>query len=239
MKICAALVGMRRPFGWLAFSLERRRDAPPASFFPACWLEPDWQGNRPPPRPAPAPSPHRRPAMRGRQTPWGPGPGAGRARRRPRPRPPGLSARAGPRRSRHPPPPAVAARFAVPPGLEALPQGGLTVAGRGGRGSATARRLDSPLAVLGQSLAAGPPGARGADRPGLRPGRRCLRPPGGSAWPAPWRSKQALAAGGLPATQDRISVPLGRTADAVDAVDVQPPSPFPFFFFFFFFSPPP
>ena len=148
-----------------------------------------------------------------------PGPGV------PAPAPPApadLSAAPGP--AQPPPAPPRSPPPAVPPGLEALPQGGLRLRFAAGAEGPPPAALDS-LTELGRSLGAGPPG------------RVVLT--GQASGPAADVSaarrlslaralavKQALAAGGLPATRIDIR-PLGRTADAVDAVDVQPPEPEP------------
>jgi outer membrane protein OmpA-like peptidoglycan-associated protein len=118
------------------------------------------------------------------------------------------------------PPPIEARPFTLPPGMEALPQGIWRL--RFAQGSETPPRAAEPaLTELGRRLAAGPEGRvvllAQASGPAadVSTARRLSLARGLAV-------KEALVSGGLPAT--RIDVrPLGRTEEAADAVDVQPP----------------
>ncbi|MCB4821784.1 OmpA family protein [Roseicella aerolata] len=121
-----------------------------------------------------------------------------------------------------PPPaaPVAAARpFALPPGMEALPEGAWRLRFSPGA-EAPPRTAEPALAELGRRLAAGPEGrvvllAQASGPADISAARRLSLARGVAV-------KEALVAGGLPATRIDIR-PLGRTGDATDAVDVQPP----------------
>jgi len=110
--------------------------------------------------------------------------------------------------------------LALPSGMEALPQGGWRVHFAPGR-LGLAESATATLAELGRRLAARPQGritlyaqASGPEADVSAARRASLA--------RALAVKQALATGGLPPT--RIDVrPMGRTEEAVDAVDVQPP----------------
>ena len=133
------------------------------------------------------------------------------------PAPANLAARPGPAPPQPAPP--AARPFALPPGVEALPDGAWRLRFPEGR-DAPPPAADAALAELGRRLAAGPEGrvvllAQASGPADVSTARRSSLARGLAV-------KEALVAGGLPAT--RIDVrPLGRTAEAADAVDVQPP----------------
>jgi hypothetical protein len=107
------------------------------------------------------------------------------------------------------------------PGLEALPEGGWRLRGAAARG-AFDPALAAALAEIGSRLAELPAGrvtisaqvAGPANDPSTA--RR-------SSLAAARQARHALEAGGLPGTRIDLR-PLGRTADAIDQIEVQPPS---------------
>lgn len=138
----------------------------------------------------------------------------------PAPAPPAPADLAPRPRPAQPPPAATLSPLALPAGMEALPQGGFrlrfedaaeeppptAVATLGRLGSRLAADPDGRVTLIGQ--ASGPAtDVSIARRLSLA---RALA------------VKQALVAGGLAPTRIDIR-PMGRTADAVDAVDIQPP----------------
>ncbi|MCO6418248.1 hypothetical protein JYK14_19060 [Siccirubricoccus sp. KC 17139] len=121
-----------------------------------------------------------------------------------------------------PSPAAPAARTAPQqslPGMEALPSGAWRL--RFGEGVAEVPQAAAPaLAELGRRLAAGPPGrvtilAQASGPEDVSTARRLSLARG-------FAVKQALEAGGLPATRIDIR-PMGRTPDGLDSADIQPP----------------
>ncbi|TDH62871.1 hypothetical protein E2C06_09260 [Dankookia rubra] len=110
--------------------------------------------------------------------------------------------------------------FTLPPGMEALPDGAWRLRFPEGKDAAP-RAADAALAELGRRLAAGPEGRvvlfAQASGPAadVSTARRLSLARGLAV-------KEALVAGGLPATRIDIR-PMGRTEEAADAVDVQPP----------------
>lgn len=112
------------------------------------------------------------------------------------------------------------APLALPAGMEALPRGGWRIHFAPGRLS-LGESATATLAELGRRLAARPQGritlyaqASGPESDVSAARRASLA--------RALAVKQALAAGGLPPT--RIDVrPMGRTEEAMDAVDVEPP----------------
>ncbi|WP_380066213.1 hypothetical protein [Dankookia sp. GCM10030260] len=109
--------------------------------------------------------------------------------------------------------------FALPPGMEARPDGAWRL--RFAQGAEAAPpAADAALAELGRRLAAGPDGrvvvlAQASGPADVSTARRVSLARGLAV-------KEALVAGGLPPTRVDIR-PLGRTPEAADAVDVQPP----------------
>jgi hypothetical protein len=109
--------------------------------------------------------------------------------------------------------------FTLPPGMEALPDGAWRLRFPAGR-EAPPRAADAALAELGRRLAAGPEGrvvllAQSSGPADVSTARRVSLARGLAV-------KEALVAGGLAATRIDIR-PMGRTEEAADAVDVQPP----------------
>jgi outer membrane protein OmpA-like peptidoglycan-associated protein len=109
--------------------------------------------------------------------------------------------------------------FTLPPGMEALPGGAWRLRFPEGK-DAPPRAADAALAELGRRLAAGPEGrvvlfAQASGPADASTARRVSLARGLAV-------KDALVAGGLPATRIDIR-PMGRTEEAADAVDVQPP----------------
>ena len=133
------------------------------------------------------------------------------------PAPANLSARPG---LAAPTPAAPAARpFTLPAGMEALSDGAWRLRFPAGR-DAPPPAADAALAELGRRLAAGPEGrvvlfAQASGPADASTARRVSLARGLAV-------KDALVAGGLPATRIDIR-PMGRTEEAADAVDVQPP----------------
>ncbi|MDO9709605.1 OmpA family protein [Paracraurococcus lichenis] len=138
----------------------------------------------------------------------------------PAPAPP-MPADLGARPDPAPAPPAMAAArpIALPPGMEALPDGAWRL--RFGLGVAAPPGAAGPvLAELGHRLAAVPEGrvvllAQASGPADVSTARRLSLARGLAV-------KEALVAGGLPPTRIDIR-PMGRTEEALDAVDVQPP----------------
>lgn len=118
------------------------------------------------------------------------------------------------------PAPREARTIALPPGMEALPQGAWRL--RFTPGTETPpRAADAALAELGRRLAVVPDGrvlllAQASGPADVSSARRVSLARGLAV-------KEALVAGGLPPTRIDIR-PLGRTEEAADVVDVQPPS---------------
>lgn len=116
------------------------------------------------------------------------------------------------------------APLALPAGMEALPQGGFRLRFADGAGGLPPAAAAS-LAELGRRLAAGPArrivltSQASGPEADVSLARRLSLARGLAV-------KQALAAGGLPPTRIDLR-PMGRTADPLDAVDVQPPAPVP------------
>ncbi|WP_176849653.1 OmpA family protein [Belnapia rosea] len=110
----------------------------------------------------------------------------------------------------------------LPAGLEALPAGGARLRFQPGV-EVLPQGLDSGLAELGRRIAAGPPGRIAVTAQASGPASDVSAARRVSLARA-LAVKQALAAGGLPPTRIDIR-PMGRTAEALDAVDVQPPEP--------------
>ncbi|MFZ4410014.1 MAG: hypothetical protein ACOYOH_21895 [Paracraurococcus sp.] len=137
------------------------------------------------------------------------------------PAPADLAARPG---AAPPPPTAPAARpFTLPAGMEALPGGAWRLRFAEGRDTAP-RAADAALAELGRRLAAAPEGrvvllAQASGPADISTARRLSLARGLAV-------KEALVAGGLAPTRIDIR-PMGRTEEAADAVDVQPPPPRP------------
>lgn len=124
---------------------------------------------------------------------------------------PGLAAPA-------PAPPALRP-LALPPGMEARPGGAWRLHFPEGR-EAPPQAAEAALTTLGSRLAAGPEGrvvllAQASGPADVSSARRLSLARGLAV-------KEALMAGGLPATRIDIR-PMGRTEEAADAVDVQPP----------------
>lgn len=122
------------------------------------------------------------------------------------------------------PAPQAAAPLSLPPGMEALPQGAFRLRFPAGT-EALPPAAASTLAEVGRRLTAGPAGrivltsqASGPEADVSAARRLSLA--------RALAVKQALAAGGLAPTRIDLR-PMGRTADAADAVDVQPPAPEP------------
>lgn len=112
------------------------------------------------------------------------------------------------------------APLALPTGMEALPQGGWRVHFAPGRRT-LGESATATLAELGRRLAARPQGritvyaqASGPEADVSTARRTSLA--------RALAVKHALAAGGLPPTRIDLR-PMGRTDEAVDAVDVEPP----------------
>jgi hypothetical protein len=120
------------------------------------------------------------------------------------------------------PAPAPPALRGLPPGFEALPDGGARLrlpTDSAGLPPAAERSI----AELGRRIAAGEPGrvtvtaqASGPAADVSTARRLTLE--------RALAVKQALAAGGLPTTRIDLR-PMGRTDEALDAVDIQPPGP--------------
>ncbi|MBV1799381.1 OmpA family protein [Siccirubricoccus sp. G192] len=139
---------------------------------------------------------------------------------------PGLPAEAPPEPARLPPtarpmaPPPPEAPLVLPAGMEALPQGSWRI-----RFAAGAERppeaASTTLANLGRRLAAQPEGRVTLQAQASGPAADASAARRLSLARA-LAVKQALAEGGLPPTRIDLR-PLGRTEEAVDAVDVLPP----------------
>lgn len=107
----------------------------------------------------------------------------------------------------------------LPPGLEARPEGAWRLSFPQGS-EVPPRAADAALAELGRRLAKRPEGrvvllAQASGPADVSAARRLSLARGLAV-------KEALMAGGLPATRIDIR-PMGRTEEAADAVDVQPP----------------
>lgn len=120
-------------------------------------------------------------------------------------------------------PPALALR-GLPAGLEALPNGGARLRFPAGTDSLP-QGAEGSLADLGRRIAAGPAGRVTVTAQASGPvadisaARR-------TSLARAIAVKQALAAGGLAPTRIDLR-PMGRTGEAFDAVDIQPPEPPP------------
>lgn len=113
---------------------------------------------------------------------------------------------------------------ALPAGLEALPDGGARLRFAAGR-EALPQGAEGSLAEFGRRIAAEPSGrvtvtAQASGPPAdISAARRV-------SLARALAVKQALAAGGVAPTQIDLR-PMGRTGEALDAVDIQPPEPPP------------
>ncbi len=110
----------------------------------------------------------------------------------------------------------------LPPGLEALPDGGARLR-LAAEASALAPAAERSVAELGRRLADGPPGRVTVTAQASGPATDVSTARRLSLARA-LAVKQALAAGGLPPTRIDLR-PMGRTDQALDAVDIQPPEP--------------
>lgn len=133
------------------------------------------------------------------------------------PAPANLSARPGP--APPAPPQSTARAFTLPAGMEALPGGAWRLHFPADK-DIPPRAADAALAELGRRLAGGAEGrvvllAQASGPADASTARRLSLARGLAV-------KEALVAGGLPATRIDIR-PMGRTEAAADAVDVQPP----------------
>ncbi len=112
----------------------------------------------------------------------------------------------------------------LPAGLEALPDGGARLRFTAGA-EALPQGAEGSLADLGRRIAAGPAGRvtvtaqASASASDISAARRL-------SLARAIAVKQALAAGGLAPTRIDLR-PMGRTGEALDAVDIQPPEPPP------------
>lgn len=134
------------------------------------------------------------------------------------PRPAEL-ARPGPAASRPQPAPALRG---LPPGLEALPDGGARLR-LPAEAAALPQAAERSVLELGRRLAEGPPGRVTVTAQASGPAADVSMARRLSLARA-LAVKQALAAGGLAATRIDLR-PMGRTDEALDAVDIQPPEP--------------
>ncbi len=122
------------------------------------------------------------------------------------------------------PPPAGPALRGLPAGLEALPDGAARLRFAAGA-EALPQGAEGSLADFGRRIAAGPPGRVTVTAQVSGPASD-ISVARRTSLARAIAVKQALASGGLVPTRIDLR-PMGRTGEALDAVDIQPPEPPP------------